>query len=707
LTELNRQHSYHATNHYNQQHPLLVSTRSQPSAGDSSTSTRKSPTRSKLAARTAAAAAKAAASTETSAGATTTSSNINNNKQAKSYTSSSFLSAFLHYPSSSIASIASTAILDRHSLVYKESNTIDEPDSQHSSATTPSNRIRVYSLNSSPYHAVRRCYSPPRALTRLASYNNEHTRDHNNYRSQVNSFKSASFDQYSNQMTISDPKPSTSSSSATVATPAASSDTAMPAEVISNTRETLAAAQITDSDSNNEKITTQPTSQPWHESDENRQQQQPSQSSNDSVLNTSPGLLVPSTSSSSSSSTSNASSTSSPPMALITMQKDQQQHLPHNAITSTPSLAEKSKLEPSSTPNITKQASEANSSKEQQITSRFKIKKIPLEELQRMNSLSNLSTPTTTTSIQNLNEASGNIDKSNNKSQEKSSLIPQPEESETANKAINSVPANESENSATSLFQQQQQQSTETTNLPSAQKDDHALDQTDKAIKTSNSSSENALNERRISKFTVKKVDQKASDQLYTSQSVNASSSIANEASVVHQQTVKSELKEEKPVISIVQSNSEVSSSKSSQTQPLNLQLNAIKEEETNISNENTQAQELQQQQQQQQQQQSTSSSIQQQSQNASNPSTLRSNSIFSNENQLDSDKEKQQADIAEDEKPIDESPDKRFLKYATEIGHGSFKTVYKGLDTESGVPVAWCELHVSLSLQHHLFALN
>jgi WNK lysine deficient protein kinase len=47
-----------------------------------------------------------------------------------------------------------------------------------------------------------------------------------------------------------------------------------------------------------------------------------------------------------------------------------------------------------------------------------------------------------------------------------------------------------------------------------------------------------------------------------------------------------------------------------------------------------------------------------------------------------------------EDEKPIDESPDKRFLKYDTEIGHGSFKTVYKGLDTESGVPVAWCELH-------------
>ena len=61
-------------------------------------------------------------------------------------------------------------------------------------------------------------------------------------------------------------------------------------------------------------------------------------------------------------------------------------------------------------------------------------------------------------------------------------------------------------------------------------------------------------------------------------------------------------------------------------------------------------------------------------------------------------DSEERETDIAEDEKPIDESPDKRFLKYDTEIGRGSFKTVYKGLDTESGVPVAWCELHVIYS---------
>ncbi len=38
-----------------------------------------------------------------------------------------------------------------------------------------------------------------------------------------------------------------------------------------------------------------------------------------------------------------------------------------------------------------------------------------------------------------------------------------------------------------------------------------------------------------------------------------------------------------------------------------------------------------------------------------------------------------------------------RFLKYDIEIGRGSFKTVYKGLDTETGVAIAWCELKVSV----------
>ena len=42
----------------------------------------------------------------------------------------------------------------------------------------------------------------------------------------------------------------------------------------------------------------------------------------------------------------------------------------------------------------------------------------------------------------------------------------------------------------------------------------------------------------------------------------------------------------------------------------------------------------------------------------------------------------------------LDSSPDGRFLKFE-EIGRGSFKTVYKGLDSSTGVAVAWCELQV------------
>ncbi|XP_068191924.1 serine/threonine-protein kinase WNK4-like isoform X2 [Antennarius striatus] len=38
-------------------------------------------------------------------------------------------------------------------------------------------------------------------------------------------------------------------------------------------------------------------------------------------------------------------------------------------------------------------------------------------------------------------------------------------------------------------------------------------------------------------------------------------------------------------------------------------------------------------------------------------------------------------------------SPDGRFLKFNIEIGRGSFKEVYRGLDTETTVEVAWCEL--------------
>ncbi|XP_055766891.1 serine/threonine-protein kinase WNK2 isoform X2 [Salvelinus fontinalis] len=57
---------------------------------------------------------------------------------------------------------------------------------------------------------------------------------------------------------------------------------------------------------------------------------------------------------------------------------------------------------------------------------------------------------------------------------------------------------------------------------------------------------------------------------------------------------------------------------------------------------------------------------------------------------------EKAGIDENEDEneiKAVSTSPGGRFLKFDTEIGRGSFKTVYKGLDTDTWVEVAWCEL--------------
>ncbi|XP_008293026.1 serine/threonine-protein kinase WNK4-like [Stegastes partitus] len=55
-----------------------------------------------------------------------------------------------------------------------------------------------------------------------------------------------------------------------------------------------------------------------------------------------------------------------------------------------------------------------------------------------------------------------------------------------------------------------------------------------------------------------------------------------------------------------------------------------------------------------------------------------------------------QQEEAERDEKEtqaVASSPDGRFLKFNIEIGRGSFKTVYKGLDTENTLEVAWCEL--------------
>lgn len=62
-------------------------------------------------------------------------------------------------------------------------------------------------------------------------------------------------------------------------------------------------------------------------------------------------------------------------------------------------------------------------------------------------------------------------------------------------------------------------------------------------------------------------------------------------------------------------------------------------------------------------------------------------------EDRPDSKKEKEDEG---EEKQIDVSPNGRFLKFDKNIGRGSFKTVFKGLDTETGVHVAWCELQVT-----------
>ena len=54
-----------------------------------------------------------------------------------------------------------------------------------------------------------------------------------------------------------------------------------------------------------------------------------------------------------------------------------------------------------------------------------------------------------------------------------------------------------------------------------------------------------------------------------------------------------------------------------------------------------------------------------------------------------------------EETQAVASSPDGRFLKFNIEIGRGSFKTVYRGLDTETTVEVAWCELQVHNTHTH------
>ncbi|KAG9477732.1 hypothetical protein GDO78_012968 [Eleutherodactylus coqui] len=60
-----------------------------------------------------------------------------------------------------------------------------------------------------------------------------------------------------------------------------------------------------------------------------------------------------------------------------------------------------------------------------------------------------------------------------------------------------------------------------------------------------------------------------------------------------------------------------------------------------------------------------------------------------------DSPREKTEKEMEEEAemKAVATSPSGRFLKFDIELGRGAFKTVFKGLDTETWVEVAWCEL--------------
>ena len=57
--------------------------------------------------------------------------------------------------------------------------------------------------------------------------------------------------------------------------------------------------------------------------------------------------------------------------------------------------------------------------------------------------------------------------------------------------------------------------------------------------------------------------------------------------------------------------------------------------------------------------------------------------------------------------KAVATSPGGRFLKFDIELGRGAFKTVYKGLDTETWVEVAWCELQVRQTVLFSLYTFD
>lgn len=80
-------------------------------------------------------------------------------------------------------------------------------------------------------------------------------------------------------------------------------------------------------------------------------------------------------------------------------------------------------------------------------------------------------------------------------------------------------------------------------------------------------------------------------------------------------------------------------------------------------------------------------------------PSKLRSEA---EQRELEKKQEKKKEEEEVETKAVGTSPDGRFLKFDIEIGRGSFKTVYKGLDTDTTVEVAWCELQVRMRIGNH-----
>lgn len=68
---------------------------------------------------------------------------------------------------------------------------------------------------------------------------------------------------------------------------------------------------------------------------------------------------------------------------------------------------------------------------------------------------------------------------------------------------------------------------------------------------------------------------------------------------------------------------------------------------------------------------------------------------LIASAKETDSDNEAKSKKSEEDVKQPQMSPDHRFMKLDEEVGRGSFKTVHKGLEIDTGVHVAWCELQV------------